>query len=133
MRTRSLVPLLAGSVFAAGCGQPVAPVPAGYVFPVRDSSHGSPTALLLGVLTAEHGCIYVRAESGTNYLVVWPDTLRLVIDASGVPALMRNSEVVARVGDRVQVTGGESAVGLAADARQRCPGTPYLGVDVSRT
>ncbi len=128
MRRVTLLSWLAALALLA-CNE-VAPAPSGYIFPVHNVDSGGPTGLLQGVIVEDDGCIFVRGARGIDYLVQWPDTLRLVLGASGSPEIVDDNGVVARVGDRVEIVGGESDVGLSTDVKQRCPGQPYFGVEV---
>ena len=91
----------------AACASPPAPVPEGYVFPTWHVGDAGAAALLEGVLVADNGCLYVQPTEGTRYLVVWPDTLRLVLDPSNVAVVMNGTDAAARVGGMIQLGGGE--------------------------
>ena len=116
--------LLVGSAVNA-CGQPV---PEGYKFPTRSVGSSGAAALLTGTVVARNGCLYVMPEAGSEYLVVWPDDLRLVIDPVGVPLIMNGSTEVARVGSVVRIGGGERAPDLPGIPD--CPGPVWDGSEV---
>lgn len=119
---------LAIAFSVAACG--AAPVPDGYVFPTRSTGNSGAAALLTGTVIERNGCLYVQPAAGTEYLVIWPDSLRLVIDDMGLPTIMDGSDVVARVGDVVRVGGGESASKAGGAVTQRCPGKVWEGGEI---
>lgn len=107
------------------------PVP-GLAFPRQDPPEGvfaEMMALFIGELFEENGCLRVRGEAqDPGLLVIWPYDHTLTVDAEGRPEV-RDGEgaVVARVGDRIEMGGGQSPSlisPLAETLPSTCPG-PY--------
>jgi hypothetical protein len=67
---------------------------------------------LPGTLVANHGCLLLEAQTGTTYLLIWPDTYRLEGDA----VVNGEDRVVARVGERHSFPGGERNLAQIEDA-----------------
>jgi hypothetical protein len=72
-------------------------------FPTSEEPLGG-EALLRGRLSVRDGCLVVG-----SYLLLWPDWMRLVRDSSGVAIIDEAGAVGARVGDEVEIGGGEIA------------------------
>jgi len=120
------------ALLVAACSLP-APVPEGYAFPTWSVRNGGAAALMEGDLVAAGGCLYVSPDLGPRYLVVWPDTLRLVIeiDAIGgdIPLVMDGANEVARIGQRVRLGGGEIGPDLTPRTAGRCDRTNVWGAN----
>lgn len=130
---------LAIGVLVACSPSPVSPPP-GYEFPISGLSGGNsgPSAALVGELVVEKPCLYIRpdADPGTLFVVGWPVTSRLDIDASGGPVVVDDDIPVARDGDRIAL-GGAAYEGETEDfGRSRlrptssCQGPVWLATDV---
>lgn len=116
--------VLDGIVDLAGACAPE-PVPSGFVFPTHGMTNGGPSMGLEGVLVEESGCLLVQGDSGRNYVIVWPDSMRLSVDG-GEPVVVHGDAHVATVGDRVVVGGARSE-----DQVDGCVGEAFLAVDVT--
>ncbi len=82
-----------------------------YFFPQQEAVDGereAMTAEIFGTLVVVDDCIRVNDnESGTSYLLVWPPDFTLITDNDTIQILNGDDEVVARVGDKVRIDGGE--------------------------
>lgn len=76
-------------------------------------------ALLEGVLEERDGCLLVRRDDGVERVPIWPNELRLVLDDTGRPVVMRGAEVYATLGGRIALGGGEPPL-PDADLEGRC-------------
>ncbi len=105
-------------------------------FPVRQPSvNGYMMALIRGKLVLdEEGCLRLGGEGG-SLVPVWPPSFGLEASGGEVRVLNGKSRVVARVGDRVVIGGGEAppAERLPAvdertkrELQERCPGQYWL-------
>ena len=105
-------------------------VPDGYSFPTWHVGQGGAAALLEGLLLEQGGCLYVHAPapSGDVYLIVWPDTLRLVLNESGTPIVTNGGSFGLRIGDKVSLTGGEITPSLVPTGAAACNRTHVWGV-----
>jgi hypothetical protein len=65
-------------------------------------------ALLEGELELNEGCLSIRAtDIGTSHTAIWPFEFDFIVQEGNVKILNGDTEVVAQVGDRVRVSGGE--------------------------
>jgi len=120
---RALIFML-GAIGVGACAP--AAVPEGYVFPTWRVGGAGAAALMEGKLVADRGCLYVQPTQGGRYLVVWPDTLQLVLDPDGTAVVMSGSTPVARVGEDVRLGGGEIGPDLTPrDAAKACGGMAW--------
>lgn len=103
MRGRVAVVSAFAAILLIACSAP-SPVPDGIAFPRHGWTGGGPTALGSGSLQLDGGCLVLRQDDGTSYLVVWPGAARLGI-AQGVPAVTIGDRT-ARLGDEIQLGGG---------------------------
>ena len=122
-----------------GCGASFsATPPPGFHFPINKLSAGNaaPTALLSGLIEVRDGCFYVKQDGvqGPGYLIGWPTSLHLSLDAAGSPVILSGSAPVASPGSALQLGGGayESAESEAFaraqfDSPVPCPGPVWLG------
>ena len=82
-----------------------------YFFPQQEAVDGERevmTAEIFGTLVVVDDCIRVNDnESGTSYLLVWPSDFTLITDNDTIQILNGYDEIVARVGDKVRIDGGE--------------------------
>lgn len=87
---------------------------------VGDIRADAATALLYGQLIEAEGCLRVNAgDSDTSYLLVWPANYSVSISEETIQIINEFSQVVARVGDEIRVSGGEvRAVEALEGARQ---------------
>jgi len=103
-------------------------------FPQQEAVAGeraSMEALLIGKLVVVEGCLRVNSRySDTTYLLVWPPDFTLSTENDAIQILNGAGQVVARVGDEVRISGGETRSVEFLDERVRqklpvdCPG-PY--------
>ena len=93
-------------------------------------------ALLIGELILVDGCLRVTSQGGTSYLLVWPPDVTLRTENNRIEILNQAGHVVARVGDVIQVGGGEIGATPASDERvpqhlpPACPGPYWLVGDL---
>lgn len=96
------------------------------------------SALLIGELVVVDSCIRIHDNDGNNYLPIWPQGFSLQIKKNIVQIVDETGQVVAQVGDKLEVSGGEmpaehiteySAQPIPSD----CPG-PYwiVGNEINR-
>ena len=114
-------------VGVAACSTP-APVPEGYAFPTWHVGGSGAAALLEGDLQVDAGCLYAQPPLGRRYLVVWPDTLRLVID-NGTPVVLDGERIVARSGEAVRLGGGEIGPYLVPSSADACDRNQVWGAN----
>lgn len=87
-------------------------------------------ALTRGELVVEKGCLRLRHEDGSSRLPVWPPGWELSTEGREVRVLDGTGRVVAQVGDKVQMGGGE--VPARAEIRRKlsvpegCPGPIWI-------
>ena len=83
----------------------------GIHFPRQEAPEGereTMDALLYGELVLVGDCLHVYDHhSGTRYVPVWPPGYRLDADGDTIQILDGGGQVVARVGDRLRLDGGE--------------------------
>jgi hypothetical protein len=102
---------------------------------LRERSTDAPdmAALLGGTLTLIDGCLRLRDGTDEGYAAIWPFSYGFRVEGDNVSIIGAEGQVVARVGHRVWVSGGE--VPLSAEALEeivatgpvRCTG-PYWRV-----
>jgi hypothetical protein len=87
------------SLSAAACSSPVA----GFKLPIHRDLDSYPAALLEATLTRDGECLYAVGRDGTErWLPIWPSGFFL--DGEVV---MKGTERIAAIGDRVRLGGGE--------------------------
>lgn len=84
-----------------------------------------PTTLL-----EENGCLRIE-DYGKSYLLILPHGFSVGVDEEGTMVIDEEGKTVARVGDTIQVGGGEVSAGVAREATggslpEGCPGPYYL-------
>lgn len=97
------------------------------LFPTqKDPNPDVMRALLIGELVLEDGCLRVD-----GYLLVWPHGFSIITKDEVIQVIDDNSQPIARVGDKLNVGGGECAKPCKFIAKtsaqlpsDRCPG-PY--------
>ena len=106
------------------------------VFFIREDETVGPSetmaALLIGRPVAADGCLRLNASEGdASYLPIWPPGFMLVIENDSIDLLNPRGELVARVGDKMRVDGGEVLSRESQDeplqrklTQTHCPG-PY--------
>jgi len=93
------------------------------------------TAVLIGELIVSDGCLRVKADNGTSYLLVWPDEQHIVSvegDTIRIVDRVEGKTVVWHIGEIVRLGGGGGESIEHLDERLRpelplpanCPG-PY--------
>ncbi len=101
------------------------------MFPTHDASTGGMAALLTGVLENRAGCLYVTmGDGGGSYLVIWPATVSLGLDALGTPTLFEEGRSLGKVGDTLRVGGGEFDRSALPPEAGRCPGLVWLASEM---
>jgi hypothetical protein len=89
-------------------------LPPGLAFARQEPPEGmlvEMSALMIGRLVESEGCLRVVADGGdaAGYLVIWPYDHSVGVEADGTIAIRDGDGVtVARVGDQVQIGGGET-------------------------
>src|SRR5574341_41831 len=88
-------------------------------------------ALTGGTLVLTDNCIRLeRGESLANYLLIWPPDFNFTIENDTIKVLNDKDEIVASIGDRVQMGGGEIHLlsqldkSIQEQVPSQCPG-PY--------
>lgn len=77
------------------------------IFFPRTQQRNGLTALLIGQLVEVNKCLRVISQdSGTSYLLIWPPDYAVRIGNNEVNIFNAKSQIVARVGNRIQVSGG---------------------------
>lgn len=108
-------------------------------FPKQEPAQGPRIvleALVCGTLAAEDGCLRLKAPEGTSYLPIWPPDFELITGGDEVRVLDGEGRIVARVGSRIELGGGDmgtSVAGLASasdrlkrELHERCLGPFWL-------
>lgn len=120
MRFQRVLLLAPFALACAGCGNllgaPTAdPTPSGTP---------CPAALIEGRLVAHEqwGVALEEGVSGTLLEVIWPDGHSVVSDAGRIALIDEDGEVVAHVGDTVQIGGGQVGQGRRKGAWWNCGG-----------
>lgn len=102
---------LALLIFTVGCSTVLAArEPQNEIYFLRDkqpSGSGGDAALLEGVLELSDGCLLIVDSLGISFSPVWPHEYSYKRVAEDVEIIDEMGEVVARVGERVGVGGGE--------------------------
>lgn len=75
-------------------------------FPVQKAGLGRMEALLEGKLVLDNGCLRVKYFDD-NYLLIWPYGFSLRTKGKEIQVVDSDGQVVARVGDKITVGGGE--------------------------
>lgn len=75
-------------------------------FPVQKAGLDGMTALLEGKLELDNGYLRVKYFDN-NYLLIWPYGFSLRTEGEEIQVIDSNGQVVARVGDKIRVGGGE--------------------------
>ena len=105
------------------------------IFPVQDPSNSQMDALLTGVLINEDGCLYVRGGgAGRTVLPIWRDGYDYSGSGEDVAILNASGKVVARVGQKISMGGGQAARPLHPTYRERvghCRGPFWVAGDIS--
>ena len=130
---RTALALLAGAT-VLGCA-PASPAPdassrepVGVAFPTWHVGAEGAAALLEGRLAMIGRCLYLVPPQGPPFLVIWPDTVRLAV-VDDTPAIVDGSRVVASVGERVRLGGGELTKDLWPEAVAGCDTSQVWGAN----
>jgi len=107
---------------------PLTPVPGLALPQLRVRSGAFMAALLQGTLVAHDGCLRVSPGDGApGHLILWQPDYYLT-DSGGTPAILdRTGAVVARVGEPIQVGGGEVPFTDDLAAQLQSPVPPECG------
>ena len=66
------------------------------------------TALFEGRLVLSERCLYIWSDDvDSSYAAIWPFEFSLTVQGDDIQILNGDKEVVARVGDRIRMSGGE--------------------------
>lgn len=77
----------------------------------QEGAHSAPAALGGGRLVLRGRCLRLEnARGGTEYVVVWPPGFRAEVRGNRVVVTNGGGAVIARVGDKVKLGGGEGTV-----------------------
>jgi len=95
-------------------------------FPLQDKPDGERAvmeALASGTLIFVNNCIRISGPQGTSHMLIWPPDYSLKTENGTVEIINEAGEVVAKVGDRVQIGGGEvwSLPLLASSIQEQIP------------
>ncbi len=112
------------------------PSPAAFFPQQRDAKPDSMDALLVGELVLADGCLRVNDSDGNSLLLIWPRDFSLRTDNDVIQIVDGSGQLVAQVGDRLQVAGGEVPRLTEAKVQplpDNCPG-PYwiVGNQITR-
>jgi hypothetical protein len=110
---------------------PVTPEPTVYFPQLKARSASFMGALLVGELVVTDGCLRLQSEDDQSHLVIWQTDYFLNNNQGTLEILDREGQVVARVGEPIQLGGGEipSAVDddqLQAPMPASCTGPYWL-------
>jgi hypothetical protein len=105
--------------------------------PDNERGNVAPSALLTGTLVNADGCLRVIADpDGSSYLAIWPDSVTLIFENDSIEIHNLSGELLARVGDRIRLSGGELAASEAGwvstllqpgqELPEACPGPYWL-------
>lgn len=72
-----------------------------------DGERAMMDALTTGTLVVVNNCIRLVSSDDTNYLLIWPPDYNVVNKNGEIEVLNQDNKVVAKVGDKVRVSGGE--------------------------
>lgn len=107
----------------------ITPVPAVFMPQLKQRDAAFMTALLIGDLLVEEGCLRIRdIYTGESRLVIWQADYFLTDNDGVLTILDETGAVVAQVGERVFLGGGEQPSPNEAELRQPLPdscGGPY--------
>jgi len=91
-----------------------------------------------GILVLENNCIRVDRKTSTNasYLLIWPPDFNFSVENDAVRILNEDGKIVASIGDKVIISGGEVPV-LYEPVKEQVPSQcngPYwiIGDEISR-
>ncbi len=95
---------------------------------VQGETRAYPTAEIQGELVLISGCLRIDVDEQQSRLMIWPDRFSFRASSTGVEILDARGQVVARVGGRVSLGGGEaiafSKVDILPNYVDKCAG-PY--------
>jgi hypothetical protein len=98
-------------------------------FPLqREVNPDTMDALLVGRLVLVNGCLRIKDGEDSGYLPIWPQGFSLSVEGDTVQILDGSGRPVARVGDEIELRGGQVPVERVAEYTTQppsaCPG-PY--------
>jgi hypothetical protein len=97
----------------------ITPVPEVYMPQLKTRSASFMQALLVGELVVKDGCLRIQAEnSSESHLVFWQTDYFLTDNNGTIEILNREGQVVARVGEPIQMGGGEITEAVSDDQLQ---------------
>jgi hypothetical protein len=110
----------------------ITPVPEVYMPQLKTRSASFMQALLVGELVVKDGCLRIQAEnSSESHLVFWQTDYFLNNNNGTIEILDREGQVVAQVGEPIQMGGGEITEAVSDDQLQEplptaCSGPYWL-------
>ncbi len=110
---------------------PVTPDPTIHLPELKTRSAAFMTALAIGKLVVKDGCLRI-GEGDSSYLVLWQPDYFVNNNNGVIEVLDRNGQVVARVGEEIQMGGGEVSLTAELERQLRkplpneCPGPYWL-------
>ena len=125
---------LVACVAPTATGVPVRPTlagPPGLDFPRQTPPEGlraEMAALLYGELVENDGCLYVVTDYDERFTPIWPHDFSAAVAGGAIQVLDGAGTVVARTGDWIRLSGGETGMNLPADmlAPTACPGRYWV-------
>lgn len=105
---RTIVGVLVLALAGAGCADAVGPAVLDDVALIRQSEAGDayPAALGQGTLVVEEGCLAMAGSTGAPSFVLWPPSFALQRGDQGIEVIDDSGNLVAGVGEPVQLGGG---------------------------
>ena len=78
----------------------------GPYFPIQRAGLGQMDSFLEGRLEVENDCLRV-SDNYSNYLIIWPHGFSRRTKNQEIQIIDSNGQIVARVGDKITISGGE--------------------------
>jgi hypothetical protein len=101
-------------------------------FPTQAPTNVYATALLRGQLIVGGHCLWVVSNNGGNYPISWPYGYSWSVEDGVIQVLDESGVVVVRVGDEIELSGGEGPATRPGDACLAAGDAWYVG-DLVRT
>lgn len=153
---RMLPPLIIAALIITACGTPPSATPDDgtshestttatpsstvhfpQLRPPPDGPSIFPAALMIGQLVLEGTCLRVTAQGAESSLPIWPPEVTLNAAADPIELLNQDGEVIARVGDEVELGGGPTGAEaplieeLREPLPEECPGPYWITSEVT--